>query len=253
MLLSTIVSYGVFLATFASAFPISPMSQSGSLVARAGSQEVSLKTRATKRKGHSIARPSNPKCGKCSQRFESQEALNLHLSGGCNVEYTGSNSNGQPFPIPKRGAKDEDAKEKLRAQFGVGKGKKYQVRHVVQELVYSEGGRHRKVSDMDDDDVQVMSADMSGEFDDYGTRRILLEDRLSPPSIFTVQPSTSFKSPAPDTAFHSAPSVLNGILRSPGPAPSLGASNDATVTLSGFSVVISPRRPGPFTSSSKAS
>ncbi|KAJ7575235.1 hypothetical protein C8J56DRAFT_901428 [Mycena floridula] len=115
-----------------------------------------------------------------------------------------------------------------------------QVRHVVQELVYPKGGRSRKVysfsSDMDDDDVQAMSAVMSGEFDDYGTRRILLEDRLSPspqvhpPSISTVQPSTSFKSPAPDTAFHSAASRLNGILRSPGPAPSLSASNDVTMT-----------------------
>ncbi|KAJ7572968.1 hypothetical protein C8J56DRAFT_904441 [Mycena floridula] len=106
--------------------------------------------------------------------------------------------------------------------------------------------------------IWMMSADMSGEFDDYGTRRILLEDRLSPspqvhpPSISTVQPSTSFKSPAPDTAFHSAASGLNGILRSPGPAPSLSASNDVTVTSSGFSVVISPRRPGPSTSGSKA-
>ncbi|KAJ7586614.1 hypothetical protein C8J56DRAFT_787532 [Mycena floridula] len=159
-------------------------------------------------------------------------------------------------------APSRDSSRRSRSQSRQSHHSRSQVRHVVQELVYPEGGRSRKVysfsSDMDDDDVQAMSADMSGEFDDYGTRRILLEDRLSPspqvhpPSISTVQPSTSFKSPTPDTAFRSAASGLNGILRSPGPAPSLSASNDVTVTSSGFSVVISPRRPGPSTSGSKA-
>ncbi|KAJ7591939.1 hypothetical protein C8J56DRAFT_886679 [Mycena floridula] len=96
-----------------------------------------------------------------------------------------------------------------------------QVRHIVQDVVYPEGGRRRSTyiisSDMEDSDA----ADMQGENDPYGTIRTIVEDSMSP--AFSCSPSP----------FHSAASGLNNMLPAPPDAPVPGPSSSMTGTAPG--------------------